>query len=232
MPFSSWHSWARAAWLGAFYLSREERLPASLLLPLSPAACMAAHTPSQGRVSPHVPLLGHRTSSRPAELTSILGCPLKGAVPLGIRLRTWAPCCQRQYCVHLMEVPGVCLCDLGTLSKPKGLATNKESLVTVVHKPAGTSQRQPNQLHFHWSQAAECRRPEYGRKWGTEPGAWRRNPFFFYCGWHREGRNPQMWRKFNKQHKFPLQGCPSKALSDLFSKLKGERKSQWFQHLL
>lgn len=25
---------------------------------------------------------------------------------------------------------------------------------------------------------------------------------------------------------------PSKALSDLFSKLKKERKSQWFQHLL
>lgn len=49
-------------------------------------------------------------------------------VQLGICLGTWAPCCQHQYCVHLMEVPGVCLCDLGTPRKPEGLATNKESL--------------------------------------------------------------------------------------------------------
>lgn len=168
---------------------------------------MAAHTPSHGRVSPHVPLLGHRTSSRPAELTSILGCPLKGAVPLGICLRMWAPCCQRQYCVHLMEVPGVCLCDLGTLSKPKGLATNKESL-----SPLCRSQLAPLRDNLTSSIFTKAKPQSVaglnmvgngGRSQEHEGGT----HFFFYCGWHREGQNPQMWRKFNKQHKFTLQGC-------------------------
>jgi hypothetical protein len=122
---------SECAQLGAFYLSEEEcrelALPeSSPCLSFCPAAYMAVHPASHGQVCTRVPLLGHRSSSKCNQ--PLFSRAHRKSVCQAVwctRLGAQAPCCRHQHCVHLMEMPGACLCDLGTLRKPKGLATKK-----------------------------------------------------------------------------------------------------------
>lgn len=99
--------------------------PLLLILSLQPTWLATLH-PTAECVLVHIPLLGHRSCScssvtdlyfltRPPK-ESTLRCVADSSGDVG---------CQHQYGVHLMEMPGTRLCDLGTLRKPKGLATKK-----------------------------------------------------------------------------------------------------------
>lgn len=241
IPFSSWHPWARAAWLGAFYLSKEERLCGG-----SPCFLAAVTLSCSLHGCPHSiswPSVSSRSTAGPRnQLTSsrtdlFSRVPTERSCAVGNILRTWAPCCQRQYCVHLMEVPGVCLCDLGTLSEPKGLATNKESL-----SPWCRSQLAPLR-HNLTSSIFTKAEPQTvaglnmvgngGQSQEYEGGT----HFFFIAGDIQKDKNHKCVETLINSTSSLFRGVlnsfgPSKALSDLFSKLKGKRKSQWFQHLL
>lgn len=152
IPFSSWHPWARAAWLGAFYLSKEERLCGG-----SPCFLAAVTLSCSLHGCPHSiswPSVSSRSTAGPRnQLTSsrtdlFSRVPTERSCAVGNILRTWT------------MLPASILCPpdgsarcvsvwLRDTKWAKRISNKQRKLVTVVQKPAGTSQTQPNQLHFH-----------------------------------------------------------------------------------
>ena len=146
-----WHLWMHTASLRSFCLGKEEchcgSSPTTVTAVIFTQSTYCCPRPSHGLVCPNTLQLDGRTSSQPSVTELFWGMPAEWvpqALELGIRLGMWAPHSHGDQTSILWPPDSsisVCLRDLGTLRKPKGLSTRK--LDTFVQKPAGISRGQP-----------------------------------------------------------------------------------------